>query len=401
MFNIQRDVVGINCFESEMVLCIFCSLMLRPYNIALVHDWLVTMRGGEKVFEILCELFPAASVFTLVHKKGSGAAAIERMNIHTSLIQKLPFGLKRYQYYLPLFPLVIKQFDLSDFELVISSSHAVAKAVPTHPRALHICYCHTPMRYIWDQYEQYFGRGRANFLTRMMMKMLLPTLQRWDVKTSQNVKYFVANSKNVQERIRRIYNRDAEVLYPPVDVRRFPLSTRDDGYYLVVAALVPYKRIDLAIEAFNRLGKPLVIIGSGVEEKKLKALANKNIEFVPWLQEGELPKYYSGCRALIFPGEEDFGIVPVEAMACGKPVIAFEKGGALETVINGKTGIFFREQSTECLVQAVKSFETQTFDPQEIHRHAQQFDREVFRVRMQKFIAEKWEKHQSSLVNGK
>jgi glycosyltransferase involved in cell wall biosynthesis len=370
--------------------------MYSPKHIALSHDWLVSMRGGEKVFEVLCELFPQAEVFTIIHRKGELSEPIERMKINTSFIQSLPFGKSRYQYFLPLYPKAMRQFDLRDFDLVISSSSAAAKGVRVRRDALHICYCHTPMRYIWDKYDEYFSPGRASFPTRMAMKMFLNSLRQWDVATANGVHQFIANSRNVQERIKRIYHKDSVVMYPPVDVERFSLSQRDEGYYLIVSALVPYKRVDLAVEAFNRLGKRLVIIGCGTEEKKLKSFAKTNIEFLGWASDEDIAKYYAGCRALIFPGEDDFGIVPVEAMACGKPVLAFAKGGALETVVEGKTGIFFYEQRAESVEKGVKKLEKMSFDNMMIREHSMKFDRNIFKSSIQEFILKTYQKNITS-----
>ena len=367
--------------------------MNQPKNIAIVHDWLVSMRGGEKVLEVLCELFPNATLFTLVHDKGKCSPAIERMNIKTSFLQKLPSSTKKYQYYLPLFPTAIEQFDMGDFDLVISSSHAAAKGVHVRNSALHICYCYTPMRYIWDQYEQYFGKNRASAVNRIAMKLSLNYLRKWDIVSSKRVNEFIGISNAVRERIGRIYNRDAAVIFPPVDVNRFSVSKKDEGYYLIVSALVPYKMVDLAVEAFNRLGERLIVIGTGNQEKKLKSMAKTNIEFLGWANDDEVRKYYEGCRALIFPGEEDFGIVPVEAMACGKPVIAFGKGGALETVIDGVTGSFFHEQRPQSLEQAVRDFSNLNFKPEEMRKYALRFDRESFKAKIEKFILQKWESH--------
>jgi glycosyltransferase involved in cell wall biosynthesis len=360
--------------------------MSQPKKIALVHDWLVGMRGGEKVLEVLCELYPEAKLFTLVHRKGSCSSLIERMKIRTSFLQHLPFGQSHYQQYLPLFPMAARNLDLTDFDIVISSSHAAAKGIRVRMGALHICYCHTPMRYIWDQYEQYFGPGRSSFPVRMAMKIFSPSLRRWDVATAKSVDHFIANSCNVQQRIQRIYGRDAVVIFPPVDVDRMTLSQKDDGYYLIVSALVPYKRIDIAVEAFNQLGKRLVIVGNGGEEEELKSIAKQNIEFVGWATDDDVRKYYAACKALIFPGEEDFGIVPVEAMACGKPVIAFGKGGVLETVIEGATGIFFREQTAKNIEDAVRKFEKMAFDPTMIRASVMKFRSERCKEELVKFF---------------
>lgn len=363
--------------------------MTNKLKIALVHDWLTGMRGGEKVLEVLCELFPDATIFTLVHKSRSVSPTIEEMKIVTSIIQKFPGSKTHYQYYLPLMPRAIEQMNVSDFDLIISSSHAVAKGVKKNKYAIHICYCHTPMRYIWSQYENYFGKDRSNFFVRTAMKLFRKYLQRWDVKSSDRVDYFVANSKNVKQRIKDIYKRDADVIYPPVDINRFHVSRNDGKYFLIVSALVPYKRVDIAVEAFNKIGERLVIVGTGSELKRLKSIAKENIEFHGWVLDDELPEYYSNCKALIFPGEEDFGIVPLEAMASGKPVIAYAKGGALETVIDSdimRTGILFKEQNVDNLIDAVRRFNNSIFDADEIRNHALKFDREVFREKIRQYI---------------
>ena len=367
--------------------------MPLPNKIALVHDWLVSMRGGERVLEVLCTLFPDAHLFTLVHQKGSLSLPIERMKIQTSFLQQMPLGVSHYQYYLPVFPYAAQSLDASDYDLVISSSSAVAKSVKTRTDGLHICYCHTPTRYLWDQYDQYFGKGRASLATRVAMRMVRDYLRRWDVATARDVHYFIANSRYVQERIKRIYDRDAEVIYPPVDVKRFSVSAQQDGYFLIVSALVPYKRIDLAIHAFNTLGVRLLIIGTGSEEKKLKAIAKPNIEFLGAVHDDDVKKYYEKCRAVIFPGEEDFGIVPAEAMACGKPVIAFGKGGARETIVDGITGVFFHEQTALSLMGAVNRYERMSFDPYRIRAHVEQFDKEIFTSAIAASISAKWESH--------
>lgn len=374
---------------------VYFSRMDRPKNIAIVHDWLVSMRGGEKVLESFCELFPDATLFTLVHDRGKCSPAIERMKIVTSFIQKLPASKRKYQYYLPLFPTAVERFDLRDFDLVISSSHAAAKGVIARSDALHICYCYTPMRYIWDQYEQYFGKNRASAATRAAMRLSLNYLRRWDVESSKRVNEFIGISNAVRDRIGRIYGRDAAVIFPPVDVGRFRLSSRDDGYYLIVSALVPYKMIDRAVEAFNILGERLVVIGSGNQEQKLRSMARKNIEFLGWADDETVRKHYEGCRALIFPGEEDFGIVPVEAMACGKPVIALRKGGALDTVVEGVTGLFFDgPDHRDSLVERIKGLDRKNFDPETIRSRAFQFGSEIFTEKIKAFIDDKWSRHE-------
>jgi len=365
-------------------------------QVALVHDWLTGMRGGEKCLEVFCELFPEATLFTLVHRRGSVSSSIERMRIRTSFVQHLPWAETRYRNYLPLFPTAIEEFDLRGFELVLSSSHCVAKGVIPPPNALHICYCHTPMRYVWDVYHDYFGQGRSGPITRWMIPFFANYLRMWDVASAARVDYFIANSQHVRRRIWRYYRREAEVIYPPVDTQRFTLAEGDDGYFLIVSALVPYKRIELAVEAFNRLGERLVIVGDGPRRKALEKLAKKNIAFVGWQEPEKLVRYYAGCRALIFPGEEDFGIVPVEAQACGKPVIAYAVGGARETVKNAgspedfATGLLFEEATPESLIDAMGRLESVAFEPKKIREHALQFDREVFKIKIKHFIEDKF-----------
>jgi glycosyltransferase involved in cell wall biosynthesis len=354
------------------------------------------MRGGEKCLEVLCELFPHAEIYTLLHIPKSVSPPIEALKIQTSFIQRVPFSRGQYRKYLPLFPMAIERFNFEQHDVIISTSHCVAKGAIPRRGALHICYCHTPMRYVWEAYDSYFGKGRIGSLTRLVMPPVAHYLRAWDVKSSARVNHFIANSKNVQERIRRHYNRDSEVIYPPVDVSRFEISTHDRGYFLIVSAFAPYKRVDLAIEAFNKIGQRLVIIGDGHENRKLRGMANSNVEFVGWASQDQLAQYYKGCSALIFPGEEDFGIVPLEAMSAGKPVIAYCKGGALETVVDTgevRTGVFFRDQTIESLLEALERFHESTFDPYKIREHALKFDRFIFKTRLKDFLEQKIAEH--------
>jgi glycosyltransferase involved in cell wall biosynthesis len=362
-------------------------------RVALAHDWLNGMRGGEKVLDALCEIFPKAPIYTLLHAPGSVSARIESHPIHTSFLQAMPFANPMYRYYIPFMPWAAARLDLTEYDLVVSSSHCAAKGVRVRPGAAHICYCHTPMRYIWDQYEEYFGARRASWPVRAAMAALRPALQAWDVRTARRVDAFVANSRNVAERIRRHYGREAAVIPPPLDFGRFRLRADDDGYYLVVSALVPYKRVDVAVDAFNELGSKLRIVGSGPEYDALKRRARRNVFFAGWTDDLALAKEYAGCRALIFPGEEDFGIVPLEAMASGKPVIALGRGGALETVRPPggdapPTGVFFPEPTAAALSAAVRTFESQRrlFDPALIRARAAEFDRPRFLERMRAFV---------------
>jgi len=355
-------------------------------KVALVHDWLTGMRGGEKVLEGIASLFPSAEIFTLIHFPGKVSEEIESHLIHTSFIQHLPGLGKHYRRYLPLFPLAATRLDLSGYDLVISSSHCVAKGVRVPAGIPHVCYCHTPMRYIWDQYDVYFGPGRADALTRLAMAAIVGPLRRWDVRSSKRVDLFVANSENVARRIGQYYNRQAVVLQPWVDHTRFTPGNDIGDSYLMVTALAAYKRVDLALQAFAELGEPLIVAGSGPELERLAASAPPNVRFLGWVDDRELGDLYRHCRALIFPGEEDFGITPLEAMACGRPVIAYRAGGVLETVIDGVTGVFFDEPTARALVGAIRSLDPDRFDPEVIRAHAVSFDRNAFLLRFQEII---------------
>jgi glycosyltransferase involved in cell wall biosynthesis len=362
--------------------------MKKGLRVAIVHDWLTGMRGGESVLEVFLELFPDAPIYTLVHRPGSCSPMIESSKIGTSLLQHLPFGVSRYQYYLPLFPALTRTLKLPEVDLVISSSHAAAKGVAVPPGVPHVCYCHTPMRYIWDQYDHYFGGERAGRLSSRLMRLVRPSLQRWDRETAGRVEHFIANSENVRDRISRIYGRESAVIYPPVTLSRFSVSAANSGYFLVVSALVPYKRIDLAVRACSELGKRLVVVGTGPEEQALMRMAGPMTAFTGRLTDEEVVRYYSGCDALIFPGEEDFGIVPLEAMACGKPVIAYRKGGATETVTEGLSGIFFDHQSIEDVRAAIEKFRTLRFEPHAIAQSVERFDRPKMKEALAGFFRE-------------
>ena len=363
-------------------------------RVALVHDWLTGMRGGEKCLETFCELFPAADLYTLVYIPKKIAPSVTRMPVKTSFVNRLPLADRAYRYYLPLFPAAIERFDLGCYDLVLSSSHCVAKGVFPH-RALHVAYIHAPMRYVWDQYDAYFGSG-SRWISRAGMLVWRRYLQRWDVRSAERVDEFIANSHNVASKIQRIYGRPAKVIYPPVDVERFQMGEpQEPTYYLIVSALVPYKRIDLAVEAFNAIKVRLKIVGDGPLRRALQRQARANIEFLGWVDDSMLADLYAGCHALIFPGEEDFGIVPLEAQACGRPVIAYGRGGALETIVplNGSggappSGIFFDEHTVQILIRAVRLFEEnrQHFSSAAIRQHACRFSRERFKAEISDYI---------------
>jgi glycosyltransferase involved in cell wall biosynthesis len=372
----------------------------KNINVALVHDWLTGMRGGEKVLEILCELYPEAPIYTLLYNQGSLKDTIESHLIKSSFIDRLPFKSKKYPYYLPLFPTAIEMFKLKDFDVVISTSHCVAKGIISGPNTLHISYLHTPMRYVWDMYHDYFKNENLGWIVRLLTPVFANYLRMWDVSSSNRVDKFIANSRHVAKRIEKFYGRKSMVIHPPVNTDRFPVSRISGDFFLVVSALVPYKKIDLAVRTFNILGWPLIIIGSGPERKKLEKFARPNITFLDWQPHEELHRYYSTCKALIFPGEEDFGIVPVEAMSCGKPVVAYGRGGILETIIDSKendpeksTGVLFKDQNEEGLIGAMEQFQQLNWNPDFISRHARKFDRKEFKKKLSEFIEESVRKY--------
>jgi glycosyltransferase involved in cell wall biosynthesis len=338
--------------------------------VVLVHDWLTGMRGGEKVLESLCRVLPHAELLTLVHKRGSVSPLISGRRIRTSPIQWLPRAAERYRHYLPLFPTAIELFDLDEADLVVSTSHCAAKSVVPTGRAMHLCYCHSPMRYAWDQFDAYFGPGRVGPVASAVYRPVLAWLARWDAATANRVHAFVANSRHVADRIGRYYNRPASVLYPPVDTGFFTPGTapaaggtKVEPYFLIVSALVPYKRIEVAIAAARQLHAPLKIVGSGPDLERLRALAAPTVEFTGALPDDALREAYRHATAVLLPGEEDFGIVPVEAMACGRPVIALARGGANETVRPGETGLLVDEPSPAAFAAAMDDIRRRPLDP--------------------------------------
>jgi glycosyltransferase involved in cell wall biosynthesis len=351
-------------------------------RVALVHDWLTGMRGGERVLEMLCDAYPSADLLTLFHVPRSVSAPIERLGPRSSFLQNVP-GIERiYRYLLPIFPIAIEQFDLDGYDLIISTSHCAAKAVVKTGRARHLCYCFTPMRYAWDQFDAYFGEGRVGPWQRRALKPMLSALARWDAATAGRVDRYVAISQHVATRIRRYYNRDATVIYPPVDTDYFcPDGREPEDFLLIVSALVPYKRIELAIDACRASGSLLRIIGQGPERDRLErhALASgAHVEFLGSVSDADMRDWYRRAFAVMLPGEEDFGIAPVEAQACGRPVIALGRGGALETVIDGVTGVLVSDATPEAFAAGIASARQRSFDPDAIRRHALRFDRQVF-----------------------
>lgn len=355
-------------------------------KVAIVHYWLINMRGGEKVIEALLDLYPQADIFAHVVDTDKLSDKIVQRIKGTSFISKLPGAKKHYQKYLPLMPMALEQLDLGEYDLVISSESGPAKGVIVSPEATHICYCHSPMRYVWDMYQQY--TRDAGFLKKLLMAPLLHYMRLWDVTTASRVGHFIANSHYVKRRISQYYHRDARVIHPPVDTDAFSVSDRPKDYYLLVGQLVDYKKADLAVRAFNNSGKTLIIVGEGEQFHKLQKIAGPNVSLLGKQPFDRLVQYYQDCRALIFPGIEDFGIVPLEAMACGRPVIAYAKGGALETVTDGTSGILFKEQTEACLNSAIDYFESieATFSPRIVRQHALSFSKEHFIAEIKEFV---------------
>lgn len=365
-------------------------------RVALVHDWLTGMRGGEKVLEELCRWFPGAPLFTLLHVRGSVSPEIEDRPIRTSALSRLPGIAGSYRRFLPLFPALIERFDLRGFDLVLSTSSCVAKGARAPRGVPHLSYVHSPMRYVWDRYEDYFGPGRAGPITRGAMGLLRDPLRRWDRATAARLDHVVANSSFVAERIRRYWNLVAEVVHPPVDTDRFrPTGEPRGEEWLVVSALAPYKRVDLAIDAAREARVPLAIVGRGPEEARLKRHAGTGVRFLGWLPDEALPSLYSRARGLLFPGVEDFGIVPLEALACGCPVVAYAEGGATESLRGAAwegdpggwdhgTGLFVRQQTAAAFARAIGAVvaEPGRFDAARCRARAEEFGRPVFRRRM-------------------
>lgn len=368
-------------------------------KVALVHDWLTGMRGGEKCLEAFCHLYPEADLFTLIHVPGSVSGRIEDRRIVTSVLQRFPGSARWYRFMLPLMPMAIEALDLNPYDLVISSSHCVAKGVLPRPDALHVAYVHTPMRYAWDLWTQYFPRSGPAY--RLLLSPMLNYLRNWDVVSAARVDRFVANSGFVARRIQKYYRREATVVHPPVDTGFFRAAEGEPrDYYLMVTALVPYKGVDLAIRAFNELGRPLKIVGDGHLRRSLSRQSGPRIEFLGRVSDETLRDLYAGCRAVILPAVEDFGIVPLEANAVGRPVIALGRGGALDTVVpfdesaeiagRPPTGVFFDRYETEALRDGVVRFETneRAFHPALLREHALRFDKRVFQNKMRSLLGD-------------
>ncbi len=360
---------------------------------AIIHDWLIGMRGGEKVLEEVCALFPDSEIFTLFYIPENVSPLIRRHRIHTSFLQNIPGALKRYRYFLPLYPAAVRRWKFDRFDAVISISHCAAKGVHVAGNIPHFCYCLTPMRYIWDNYNAYFSRGRSSLPVRSAMRLVRPFLKRWDVRTSHGVDHFIAISEFVADRIRRYYGAEPNIIHPPVATDFFHPAegVKKEPYCLVVSALVPYKKIDIAVSAFNKVEDiSLKIVGIGPEYKRLQRLSkSSNIEFIQGVSPEELRALYQRARCLIHCGEEDFGIAMVEAQACGTPVVAYHRGGAAEIVDDGSTGLLFSEPTPPSLTETIQKMHTMQFSVEELRRHALKFSTEVFREKMEHLIVNK------------
>jgi len=368
-------------------------MSFKKAKIALVFDWMTTAGGAEKVNKVLHKMFPEADIFTSIYNKDK-VKGFENAKIHTSFIQNLPFAKKKHQLYLSLMPYAYELFDLSKYDIVISSSHSCAKGIITKAETLHVCYCHTPMRYAWDNWHSYFQEYKMNGLIKKLAKKRIHKIRIWDKISADRVDHFIANSNTTKKRIEKYYKKPSTVIYPMISANKYKKSNNSPrGYYFAAGRLIPYKKFDLLVETFNKIGLPLKIAGTGIMEKELRAKANDNIEFLGYVSDPTLKKLYSECEAYLFPQLEDFGITPLEAMASGRPVIAYKKGGALDTITE-ETGLFFEEQNAKSLSNAIEQYqkEKNKFDSEKIIAHAKKFDTKEFEKKLLNYISNKWEK---------
>lgn len=362
-------------------------------KIALVHDYLVQYGGAERVLEAFTELFPYAPIYTLIYDQKAMHGIFENKRIYTSFLQHLPFSRKRHRFFPPLMPLAIEQFDFTKYDIVLSDSSSYAKGIITRPETLHICYMHTPMRYAWDDCQKYTQDFGFPALIKKLVPFFMSPIRLWDRASVDRVDYFLANSQFVAKRIKKYYGKEVSIIHPPVNVGHFYIAEKIQPYFLMVGRLIAYKRHDIAIEAFNRLGLPLKIIGRGPEFERLKKMAGPNIEFLGRVSEEELPKYYAECRGFVFPQEEDFGIVAIEALASGRPLISYRGGDIVEHMEEGKMGVFFDEQTPEAIVRAMEVFEKHQYDSVYIRGKALAFDKERFKVTIQSYVEQALARH--------
>jgi len=355
-------------------------------KVAIVHYWFVTWRGGEKVIEALLDLYPDADIYTHIYCEKGTEGKLKNRVIHETFISKMPKAKKWYQKYLPFMPIALEQLDLREYDLVISSESGPAKGIITRPDSLHICYCHSPMRYVWDMYPDYLkSTGR---LTRVIMRPLIHYLKMWDRLSADRVDYFISNSNFVSKRISKFYRRDSVVINPPVDISEFEYFEDKEDFYLVLGQLTPYKRADLVVDAFLKNGKNLVVIGDGEQYDDLKKKECGNVKVLGRAEWSVCKDHLKRAKALVFPGVEDFGMVPVEAMACGTPVLAFAQGGALETVVEGVSGMLFYEQTTDSILDCIERFEAMSFDRPAIRNHAYSFSKKEFLQKFETFVVD-------------
>ena len=355
-------------------------------KVAIVHYWLVGMRGGEKVLESLIDIYPSADIYTHVYIPSKISDKINNQKIFTSFISKIPFSSKFYKHLLPLMPLALRFLNLKKYDLIISSESGPTKGVKKSRNSLHICYCHTPMRYIWDMKSEYMKN--LSIIEKILAKLIFPFIKKWDFNTSQKIDKIICNSNFVKKRINLFWNRDSKVIHPPINIEDFHISDNIKDYYLILSQMVSYKRVDIAVDAFNKSKKKLLIVGEGEQYKRLKLKANKNINFLGWIENDKKNKLLANSKALIFPGIEDFGIVPIESMACGRPVIAYKAGGALDYIEDGVNGLFFDEQNYESLNDKIEYFENNInkFDSYKIRSSVEKFDSEFFKKNIKSYI---------------
>ena len=357
-------------------------------KVAIIHEWLTNMAGSERCVVNFKDIYKDAPIYTTMYNPDNLDKELKNIDVRTSFLQK--WVKKGHQKFLPFMPFAFENFELNEYDVILSSNSCCSKGVITSSNSMHVSYCHTPIRYAWEFYHDYINNSKMGRVKKIILKIFMNYLRIWDKAAADRVDYFIANSENVARRIWKYYRRESVVIHPPVRCNLFNVSDEDEDYFLILSRLVGYKRVDLAVQAFSELGLPLVVIGSGEEMENLKAIAKDNIKFLGRQPDEVIKDYYAKCRAFIFPGEEDFGITPLEAMASGRPVIAYGKGGALETVVDGETGVFFKEQTVEDLKDAVQRFEKIGFDKREIRAHAEKFDEEVYKHKIKSFIDEKY-----------